>query len=415
MPTTTTVVIGAGHSGLAMSRRLTERSIDHVVLERGQVANSWRTQRWDSLRLLTPNWMNRLPGRAYEGDDPDGYLAVDELVELLDDYAAASDAPVQEATTVTAVRAAGDGFVVATDRGDWRARSVVLAAGLTRPTVPPAAQALPDALTSITSVDYRSPDQLPPGGTLVVGAAASGVQLAEEIHRSGRPVTLSADEHVRVPRRYRDRDLLWWLDAVGVLDERWDELDDILRARNVASFQLIGAQRTIDLNALQDQGIRLVGKFAGVRDGVAQFAGSLRNVAALADLKLNRLLDSIDEFAGGRGERFEPTRIGDVPLLLPLTDGEITSVVWATGLAPDLSWLELPVFDHRGRLRHDGGVVDWPGLYVTGLPVLRRRRSTFISGADADSQDLSAHLASFLGANGPSAGGADESERTRAS
>lgn len=396
MPTTTTVVIGAGHSGLAMSRRLTKRSIDHVVLERGRVADSWRTQRWDSLRLLTPNWMTRLPGYAYVGSDPDGYLAAGEVVDLLGGYAIASDAPVQESTTVTAVRAADHGFTVATGSQTWHARTVVLAPGVTRSTLPAVAEALPETVASIAALDYRNPEQLPPGGALVVGAAASGIQIAEEIHRSGRPVTLATGEHVRVPRRYRDRDLLWWLDATGVLDERWDEVDDLVRARNIASFQLIGAQRTIDLNALQDQGIRLVGKLAGIRDGVAQFSGSLRNVAALADLKLNRLLDSIDEFAGGRGERFEPTRVPDAPLLLPLTSGEIASVVWATGMAPDLSWLELPVFDHRGRLRHDGGVVDWPGLYVTGLPVLRRRRSTFIDGATADSADLSAHLGAYL-------------------
>ncbi|MFC3962749.1 NAD(P)-binding domain-containing protein [Nocardia jiangsuensis] len=401
MPATTAVVVGAGHNGLAISRHLAARSIDHVVLERGRVAHSWRTQRWDSLRLLTPNWMTRLPGHAYDGDDPDGYLSAAEVADFVTGYAAASTAPVRTETTVTAVRATDDGFTVATDRGDWRARSVVLAAGATVSPVPALAAALPDGIESLAALDYRNPGQLPDGGVLVVGGAASGVQIAEEIHRSGRPVTLATGEHVRVPRRYRDRDILWWLDEIGLLDERWDRIDDIVRARNLASFQLVGGGRTVDFNALQEQGIRLVGKLAGIRDGRAQFSGSLRNVVTLADLKLNRLLDSIDAHAGGAGERPDPTRVPDSPLLLDLTSGEIRSVVWATGIEPDHSWLEVPAFDPRGRLRHHGGVVDWPGLYVTGLPVLRRRRSTYIDGSGADAAELTAHLAEHLGGADP--------------
>ncbi|WP_330255872.1 NAD(P)-binding domain-containing protein [Nocardia sp. NBC_00565] len=396
MPATAAVVVGAGHNGLAISRHLTERSIDHIVLERGQVAHSWRTQRWDSLRLLTPNWMTRLPGHSYEGDDPDGYLTVAEVADFITAYATTSSAPVETDTTVTTVQAAEDGFTVTTDQGDWQARTVVLAGGITTSPLPALAAALPDDIESIAALDYRNPDRLPDGGVLVVGAAASGIQIAEEVHRSGRPVTLATGEHVRAPRRYRDHDILWWLDATGILDQRWDQIDDIVRARNLASFQLVGGRRTIDFNTLQDQGIRLVGKLAGIRDGIAQFSGSLRNVITLADLKLNRLLDTIDEHTGEHGERLEPTRVPDSPLLLDLTSGEIRSVVWATGVEPDHSWLELPVFDPRGRLRHNGGVVDWPGLYVTGMPVLRRRRSTYIDGADADAADLTTHLAGYL-------------------
>ncbi len=412
MPATTTVVVGAGHNGLAISHHLAERSIDHVVLERGRVGHSWRTQRWDSLRLLTPNWMTRLPGHGYDGDDPDGYLTAAQVADFITGYAAVSAAPVRPETAVSAVRAADDGFTVTTDQGEWQARTVVLAAGLTTCPLPPLAAALPAEIESISAVDYRNPSQLPEGGVLVVGAAASGIQIAEEIHRSGRPVTLATGEHVRAPRRYRDRDILWWLDAAGVLDERWDQVDDIVRARNVASFQLVGGRRTIDLNALTAQGIRLVGKFAGIRDGNAQFSGSLRNVIALADLKLNRLLDTIDEYAGGHGERPEPTRVPDSPLLIDLTSGEIRSVIWATGIKPDHSWLELPVFDPRGRLRHKGGIIDWPGLYVTGLPVLRRRRSTYIDGASADAADLTTHLAGHLSGQSPDTTGQPEQTHT---
>jgi putative flavoprotein involved in K+ transport len=395
MPTVSAVVVGAGHCGLAMSRHLSARSIDHVVLERGEVAHSWRAQRWDSLRLLTPSWMTRLPGWSYEGSDPDGYLSAPEVADLVTAYAEDSAAPVLTGTTVTAVRPGGVGFDVDTDQGRWQARTVVLAAGTTRGVVPAVARRLP-GLVSIPALHYRNPDQLPDGGVLVVGASASGVQIADELRRSGRDVTLAVGEHVRVPRTYRGRDILWWLDALGVLDERWDEVDDLVRARHLPSLQLVGASRTLDLNSLQESGIRLVGRFAGVRDGLAQFSGSLANVCALADLKLGRLLDTIDAHHGGRGDRPEPTFVLKPSLGLSLTSGEVRSIIWATGFAPDFSWLDVPVFDHRGRLLHEGGVTRWPGLYVLGLPMLRRRRSTYLDGARYDAADLASHLTDAL-------------------
>ena len=399
MPSTTTVVVGAGHSGLAMSRCLADRSIDHVLLERGQVANSWRTQRWDSLRLLTPNWMTRLPGLGYSGDDPDGFRTAAEVAGLLSGYAA--DAPVRTGTDVRSLRATGDGFEVEADDGVWSAPSVVVAAGLTRGVVPAVADALPPEVVSLHAIDYLNPTQLPEGGVLVVGSSSSGVQIAEELHVSGRRVTMATGEHVRLPRRYRGRDILWWMDAVGILDERWDEMDDLLRARSLPSMQLVGGDRSLDLNALQSLGVRLTGRLAAIRDGGALFAGSLANVCRLADLKLGRLLRRIDEYAGGSGEPVEPTRVPDAPLELDLRSGEIRSVVWATGVKPDHSWFDLPVFDRSGRLRHAGGVASVPGLYVTGLPVLRRRRSTFIDGAAADATELSGQLAEHLDALAP--------------
>src|SRR5690606_8749535 len=224
------VVIGAGHAGLAMSRCLAERSIDHVVLERGEVASSWRHARWDSLRLLTPNWQSRLPGYAYGGTDPDGYMSVSDVVEFIDDYAKLIGAPVRPHTTVTSVCADGDGYRVATDRGDWRCRAVVLASGAHGiPAVPAAAAALPKSIATLTPKTYRNPSRLDDGGVLVVGASATGLQLADEIQRSGRRVILAVGEHIRMPRVYRGLDIQWWLDAVGILDERYDEVDDIVR------------------------------------------------------------------------------------------------------------------------------------------------------------------------------------------
>jgi putative flavoprotein involved in K+ transport len=267
---------------------------------------------------------------------------------------------------------------------------------------------VPAAVTTLTPGQYRNPGQLEEGGVLVVGAAATGIQLADEIHRSGRPVTLAVGEHVRAPRVYRGMDIQWWMDATGLNDMRYDEVDDIVRARRLPSMQLIGSpeRATIDLNALTALGVTLVGRIAGIRDGTAQFAGSLRNVCALADLKLGRLLDTIDEWAGASGlddeieppRRFDPTEVVAAPPLgLDLTSGEIATIVWATGFRPDYSWLDVPVLDRKGQVRHDGGVVDGaPGLYIIGLPFLRRRKSTLIDGAGDDARDLVAHLAAYL-------------------
>jgi putative flavoprotein involved in K+ transport len=406
---TTAVIVGAGHAGLAMSRRLTAHSIDHVVLERGEVANSWRTERWPGLRLLTPNLQTRLPDHRYEGLEPDDFLPVAELAEFINEYAGRIDAPVRTATSVQSVRADGRGFQVDTDHGRWRASAVVLATGACNlPVVPPAAEGVPPSITTLTPMTYRGPDALPDGGVLVVGASATGVQLADEIHRSGRPVTLAVGEHVRMPRSYRDRDIFWWMDRAGVLDERHDEVDDITRARHVPSPQLIGTpeRATIDLNTLRARGIRIAGRLGRIADGAAQFAGSLANVCTLADLKMHRLLNRLDEWARSSGadadvgppHRPAPTHVDSSPLLdLDLASGEIRTIVWATGYRPSYSWLDIPVLDRRGHLRHDGGIVrDAPGLYVLGLPFLRRRASTFIHGADADTQALGEHLHSFL-------------------
>ena len=405
---TTTVVIGAGHAGLAMSKCLTERSIDHVVLERGEVANTWKTERWNSLTLLTPNWQSRLPGYGYEGDDPDGYRAMPETIAFIERYAHVISAPVQTHTQVTSVRPSNDGYAVATNQGDWHCRSVVIASGACNiPHIPAIAEAVPATINMITPVQYRNPDELEEGGVLVVGAAATGVQIADEIHRSGRPVTLAAGEHIRAPRVYRGRDIEWWMDAAGVLGERYDEVDDINRARSVPSLQLTGSpeRRMLDLNALSAIGVKLIGRLAGINDGKAQFSGSLKNLCAMSDLKMNRLLNTIDEWASDNGldnavdppHRFEPTEVeSSPPLGMDLADGKIRTILWATGFRPDYSYLDLPILDRKGRVRHDGGVVEAPGMYLMGIQFLRRRKSALIDGAGDDARDLSAHLASYL-------------------
>ena len=270
------------------------------MLERGEVANSWLTERWDSLRLLTPNWQSRLPGLRYEGPDPDGYMTVGEVIAFIERFAAVTRAPVRTGVNVTSVRPADDGYHVTTTRGELSCRAVVIASGAcNQPSVPRFAEAVPPSVEQLTPFDYRDPAKLPDGGVLVVGASATGVQLAAELQRSGRPVTLSVGEHVRLPRTYRGRDVLWWMDASGVWDQRYDEVEDLTRARRLPSPQLVGTpeRTTLDLNALASMGVELVGRWAAVRDGSALFSGGLRNVFSLADLKMRRLLGTFDEWA----------------------------------------------------------------------------------------------------------------------
>lgn len=402
------VVIGAGHAGLAMSQHLSQRSIKHVVLERGEVANSWRHERWDSLRLLTPNWQSRLPGYAYAGGDPDGFMTLPEVVGFIEGYAKAVVAPVKTGTTVTSVTAADEGYRVVTECGDWLSRGVVIASGAHGvAAVPSVGAMLPSSVQQLTAKEYRNPQQLADRRVLVVGASATGLQLADEIHHSGRPVTLAVGEHIRMPRVYRGRDIQWWLDAVGILDERYDEVEDINRARNIPSPQLVGTpgRATLDLNALTARGVDMVGRVVGVNGSKLQFSGSLRNHCAMADLKLGRLLERIDEWIERQGkssevpapERYAATRVEESPrLAIDLIRENIGTVVWATGFRPDYQWLRVPVLDRKGRLRHEGGVVDAPGLYALGLNFMRRRKSSFIHGTEDDVCDLGAHLITYL-------------------
>jgi putative flavoprotein involved in K+ transport len=404
----TTVIIGAGHSGLAMSKHLTDRSIDHVLLERGEVANSWATERWDSLRLLTPNWQSRLPGHAYAGDDPHGYMTMPEVADFVRNYAYAIRAPVQSRTCVLRVLPVEGGYAVETDRRNFRCRMLVIASGAcSRADVPKLATQLSPGIASLTPMQYRNPGQLPDGGVLIVGASASGVQLASELRAAGREVVLSVGEHVRLPRVYRGRDIKWWMDTIGLMDLAYDQVDDVTRARRLPSLQLIGTpeRRSIDLNTLQEQGVEVVGRLVGLSQDKAQFSGGLQNQCAMSDLKMNRMLGVIDTWVAEHRQedrfappcRYAPTRIErNIKLGLDLHDRGIGSVIWATGYRPDYSWLDAPVFDRKGRLLHDGGVVQAPGMYVMGLPFLRRRKSSFIDGAADDAAELAAHLSDRL-------------------
>lgn len=396
-----TIVIGAGQAGLAMSHSLAHRGVDHVVLERGRVGERWQSEGWDSLRLLTPRWQARLPGWSYAGPDPGGFMSRKEVIRYLADYARSFAAPVESGVTVRSLVRHPGGYVATTDRGSIRARAVVIATGhCDRPALPDFAAALSGDVHQVVPSGYRNPAQLPRGGVLVVGASATGLQLAEEIHRSGRPVTLAVGRHTRLPRRYRGRDVMEWLEDAGILAERADEVPDLERARRSPSLQLVGSatHRTLDLRVLRDLGVRLVGRAIGVAGHTVRFADDLERHLALADVRLRALLDRLDAHIRGRGLD-APARGPLLPVGAPPAPGRldlraegIRTVLWATGHRRDYGWLHAPVLDACGEIRHAGGITPAPGLYVLGLRFLRRRNSNFLDGVGADAIALAAHL-----------------------
>jgi len=331
------------------------------------------------------------------------------VVDLLERYARSFDAPIHAGTTVTSVTRHGDGFVVATDHGPWGAHNVVIATGACMtPCVPSWADSLADDVVQVAPTRYRNPDQLPQGGVLVVGASATGLQLAAEIHASGRPVTLSVGRHMRLPRTYRGRDIMRWLDDVGVLDERIDDVFSIETSRSQPSLQLVGRddRASLDLGVLSGRGVRLVGRALGVDGDVVRLSDDLVETVRAADDKLWRLLGRIDDHVTAAGleqsvdasHRPAPIRPATAPASVDLKAEEIRTVVWATGFRRSYPWLEIPVTDERGEIRHEGGITPVPGLYVMGLPFMRRRKSTFLDGVGDDAAELAAHLAARSGA-----------------
>jgi putative flavoprotein involved in K+ transport len=330
-----------------------------------------------------------------------------EVVAFLDDYRATIEAPIRTETAVESVVSTDRGFRTTTTTGVIDSAAVVVATGAcSTPRIPAIAAELPSRIHQITPTTYRNPEQLSDGRVLVVGGSASGAQIADELRRSGREVCLAVGDHVRLPRTYRGMDIHWWMDAVGLLDERFDEVEDIVRARRLPSLQLVGTpeKRTLDLNELHAGGVQLVGRFAGVAGNTAQFSGSFANFCASADLKLGRLLDTIDEYATANGldaelsppERPDRTTVPTADTTVDLRS--IDTVVWATGFRPHYPWLERDLLDAKGAIRHDGGVMDRQGMYVLGLPFTRRRKSSFIDGVGPDAAELTAHLVGRLDA-----------------
>lgn len=396
------VIVGAGQAGLALSHCLGQIGIDHAVLERGRIGERWRSQSWRSLTLLTPNWLNALPGSPYDGADADGFMGKDAFVESLEAYARRWQAPVECGVDVLSCRRNCDGFAIATSAGDRSAKAVVVATGhCDRPVVPYAPEGRPQ---DMHASQYRSADALAGGGVLVVGASSSGVQIADELARAGRRVVLSVGKHTRLPRLWRGKDIFFWLREMGFMAQRLDDLANPESARRQPSLQLAGRpdKADVDLATLQALGVELTGRVRGIAGGAIAFAGDLAANMAAAEAKQARLLAEIDRFAGtARPRRRAPVAApSSFARRLSLTDGSIGTVIWATGHARSFDWLEPRALGADGEIEHQGGVTAVPGLYALGFRFLRKRDSNFIGGVGADAQAIAAEISLYLDRNG---------------
>ncbi|MDH2414144.1 NAD(P)/FAD-dependent oxidoreductase [Nocardioides sp. CER19] len=405
--TTEVVVVGAGQAGVAMSEHLRDCGVPHLVLERHRIAERWRSERWDSLVANGPAWHDRFPGLEFFDVDPDGFAAKDQVADYFEAYAEKIGAPVRCGVEVTAVRRndGRPGFTVETSAGTIEARYVVAATGpFQRPVIPPIIPA-DAALHQIHSSAYRNPGQLPDGAVLVVGAGSSGVQIADELRRSGRLVYLSVGPHERPPRSYRGRDFCWWLGVLGL----WDLETPPAGAAHV-TIAVSGAHggRTVDFRQLAADGIELAGLTASYGDGVLHFADDLAANIAAGDASYLALLDAADSYVERNGLDLpeepaarelgaDPARVSDPLLTLDLAGSGVTSVVWATGFATDYGWLQVDAFDEAGRPRHRRGVSSEPGVYFIGLPWLSRRGSSFIWGVWHDAKHVADHISTQRG------------------
>ncbi len=393
-----TVIIGGGQAGLTMSHCLTQVGRAHVVLERKRVAERWRSERWDSLRFQFPNWALQLPGFGYTGDDPDAYAPRDEIVRFIENYAEFIRAPVRTGVDVQLLRRAADGFLVETSHAIMAARNVVIATGpYQRPAIPAAAGGLGD-VAQLSASAYRNPDALPPGGVLVVGAGASGCQIAEELLQAGRHVVLSVGAHRRVPRRYRGRDLIWWINALG-LDDRVMEAGTARQPPLLLSGANGG--QTVDLRRYAADGMVLAGQLVDARAGIAAFAPDLAANLAAGDESYAAFIQAADAFAA-QSSCLLPAETGSIRMhpepvgieALDLRQAGVGIVIWATGYRYDFDWIDLKVFAANGQPVHRRGVTDIPGVYFLGLQYLHKAKSSFLSGVGEDA----AYLAEQIGA-----------------
>ncbi|MEA2223432.1 MAG: putative flavoprotein involved in transport [Solirubrobacteraceae bacterium] len=399
------VVVGGGQAGLSMSYCLAQRGIDHVVLERDRIASEWRAARWDSFCLVTPNWQCRLPGFPYAGDDPDGFMVRDEIVDYVESYAAFFDPPVAEGMTVTDLTSAGaeGGFVLDTTKGETTAGQVVIATGGYHvPRIPRFAERLAPTVVQISSSQYLNADALPAGDVLVVGTGQSGCQIAEDLHLAGRTVHLCVGGATRTARFYRGRDVVAWLDDLGYYDMPVHEHKLGAGVRAKANQYVTGRDggRDIDLRQFALEGMRLYGRVTGLRDGVLTFAPDLKRNLDNADASSEAIKDTIDQHIAEHGidapseERYTPVwQPGVQPRELDVAAAGISSVIWCMGFASDFTWVNAPIFDGRGRPCHERGVTDVPGLYVLGLPWLYTWGSGRFSGIARDAEYLAEKIA----------------------
>ena len=402
-----TVVIGGGQAGLAMSAVLKQHGREHLVLERGQLAGRWRTERWDSLRFQFPNWALELPGYAYLGEDPHGFAHWREILGILEDYAASMRAPVREDTEVTRLHAAGGELVLSVPNGSIHARRVVVATGpFQKPHIPQFSRDVARSVFQTDPTRYRSPADLPEGAVLVVGSGASGSQIADELLRAGRAVFLSVSRHRRVPRRFRGKDVWWWLEQMGRLIQTIDSFPGRQWPPGIVVTGISGGY-DVDVRQMANDGIRVLGRVLGVSDGTLVVARNANEVLDEADTAYASFVAAAREFAAGNPDlelaadevtRPEalPPRIAEVESL-DLRRERVSAIVWATGYDHDYGWLTAPVLDAQGRPLQQRGVSSVPGLYFLGLHWMHTIKSGLLSGVGVDARYLAEHMDAMAG------------------
>jgi putative flavoprotein involved in K+ transport len=407
---TDVIVVGAGQAGLALSHFLAADRRDHVVLERGNIGESWRSQRWDSFCMVTPNWTIRLPGMPYDGNDPDGFMPSAEFIARLERFAETFSAPLATGQDVKTIRRENGAFTVQTSDRAWRARNVVVASGhYAAPRRPGAATALPSDICQIDAIDYRNPDQLPPGAVLVVGSGQTGCQIVEDLIRAGRRVFLCVGRSGRLPRRYRGRDCLYWQHQMGWLDRTPDMLDSPGdRFRGDPHLSGRDGGYTISLHRFAHDGVRLLGHLEGVDGHAVALAGDVAEKLAAADAYADWFFSTIDAFIAADGLSFpppDPSNTDDggprgaapeTPRSLSLKDEKIGTVIWATGFTFDFGWVDGVTCDPFGYPSQRRGATDVPGLYFLGLNWMYRRKSGIIYGSGDDAAYVAAHIGAHL-------------------
>jgi putative flavoprotein involved in K+ transport len=410
------LVVGAGQAGLAMSAHLSQGGVPHLVLERSRIAERWRSERWDGLVANGPAWHDCYPGLEFPGYDPDDFVPKENIADSFVAFADKIKVPIRCGVEVKSVgkNEGRPGFHVETSQGVMEANYVIAATGAFQKPIIPALVPESAGVMQLHSTAYRNPSQLPNGAVLVVGAGSSGVQIAEELLKAGRRVTLSIGPHDRPPRRYRGRDFVWWLGVLG----KWDAAAPPEGKEHV-TIAVSGADggKTVDFRKLAAAGMTLVGRTERFKDGIVVFAPDLARNVAQGDANYLSVLDEADAFIARNGldlpKELEARRIGPDPtcmtdpiLALNLAETGIASIIWATGFSSDFGWLKVEAFDAKGRPRHQRGVSSEPGIYFLGLPWLSRRGSSFIWGVWHDARYLADHIATqrgYLAYKGPQA------------
>jgi putative flavoprotein involved in K+ transport len=398
------IIIGGGQAGLSVSYCLQERGIEHIIFEKHSIGHEWRSRRWDTFCLVTPNWQCQLPGYPYPGNDPYGFMTKDEIVNYLQDYAASFHPPIKEGVTVNKINQDSPGrFAVSTSSGDYTSDRVVVAvSGYHRPRIPRLAERLPADIHQLHSSAYKNPHTLPTGGVLVVGTGQSGCQIAEDLHLAGTPVHLCVGSAPRSPRLYRGKDVVEWLDRMGYYELSIDEHPQKETARKNTNHYLTGRDggREIDLRKFALEGMQLYGRLRSIAAGQLEFEDDLRHNLDRADEVSEKIKQSIDRFIENNQivaptePPYQPRWQPETPALsLDWTAAKIKTVIWSTGFQTDFSWIDLPVFNGSGYPQHDRGITTVAGCYFIGLPWLYTWGSGRFSGVAWDAHHLAEHMA----------------------